>query len=337
MNKVIWIALVPLIILPVHGAFPAGKSARAEFSNDVFFQSDDQFTNGISFILSSSPKHSLEMTEGTPAFGRSLLGWALPEDKSLAYRESWGVGQNVQTPNNISAGDLILDDVPYIGMLGWQNTFYGFDDKDFWAVQWLLGWVGEPALGEEGQKATHEIFNAVDPEGWDNQLDFEPLLNAYFTRKHRLIDHNWYDMTITGDVAIGNFFTFVQPGLAFRFGDRPEGFIFLPDPLGRGIDYDAVLSPGRHFYGSLTFRVTHFFWALPREGNLLVSNTWTDENIIDVERDVAQAIFGLHWQSRNWGAHLTLWLSTKTVTESRLDDGTDANNNFGSIMLERRF
>jgi hypothetical protein len=302
------------------------------------FKSDDQFTNGLSFVLSSRPTGSVETTGGTPAFGKNLLGWALPESSDLNYRESWVLGQTIQTPDNIDTQELLLNDVPYMGMVGWGNSFYGFNDKEFWGVQWLLGWVGEEALGEESQQVVHSVLGEDNPDGWENQLDFEPLANLYFTTKHRFLDLDWFDLTATADLALGNFFTYIQPGLELRFGDRPAGFTFLPDPIGRGIDYDAVTaSPGVNLYGSVTLRATQFAWAMPREGNLFVDNEWTDENNIDPERTVAQAVIGLHWEGTNWGAHATVWLSTDTVKESDLEGSTDPENRFGSLMFERRF
>lgn len=47
-------------------------------------------------------------------------------------------------------------------------------------------------------------------------------------------------------------------------------------------------------YASVTLRATYFAWALPREGNLLVNNEWTDRNTVDIKRTVGQTILGLH-------------------------------------------
>ncbi|WP_404362880.1 lipid A-modifier LpxR family protein [Marinobacter sp.] len=330
--------MIPLFLIAgTSESLAREKSLRIELQNDLFFRSDNQFTNGLSAVLSSPPEASLELTGGTPAFGKSLFGWMLPDDGNLTWRESWTIGQNLQTPDNISTERLILDDVPYIGMLGWGNSFYGFNDSEFWGVQWLFGWVGEPALGEEGQSTIHNLLGSENPDGWDNQLDFEPLLNVYFSRKHKLVRKSWFDVAVTGDLAAGNFFTYVQPGLEFRLGNLPEGFTFLPGPVGRNLDYDAVLnpSPQHRFYASATLRFTHFLWALPREGNLLVDNTWTDDNVIDIERNVGQAVFGLHWEGRDWGAHLSFWVSTDTIAD--VNGQTDRDNSFGALMLERRF
>lgn len=321
--------------LPVN----AQSTIRLELSNDIILSSDNQFTNGTSVVVSSPGVESLDETAGTPAFGRSLVSWAIPEQPGLKYRESWVVGQNMQTPADIAQPEVILNDVPYVGFLGWGNSFYGFSDDTFWGAQWLAGWVGEEALADQSQEFVHNLIGGEDPEGWDHQLDSEPILNGYLSAKRRFFRNTWFEAALTGDMAVGNFFTFVQPGLEFRFGDRPAGFHYIPDPIGRGMDYDATFLPGEgtYLYGSVTLRATYFMWALPREGNLLVDNKWTDRNTVDINRAVGQTVFGLHWVGPQFGAHLSLWLSTDTVKKNNLPPSEDSRNSFGSFMAEYRF
>lgn len=317
----------------------AQSTIRLELSNDIILSSDNQFTNGTSVVVSSPVVESLDETAGTPAFGRSLVSWAIPEQPGLKYRESWVLGQNMQTPADIEQPEIILNDVPYVGFLGWGNSFYGFNDDAFWGAQWLVGWVGEEALAEQTQKFVHTVITGDDSKGWDNQLDSEPVLNGYLSVKRRFIRNAWFDAALTGDLAVGNFFTFAQPGLEFRFGGRPAGFHYIPDPVGRGMDYDATLVPGKqtYLYASVALRATYFAWALPREGNLFVDNEWTDMNTVDSNRAIGQTIIGLHWVGPQFAVHLSLWLSTKTVEEGNLPPSEDPRSSFGSFMAEYRF
>jgi hypothetical protein len=65
---------------------------------------------------------------------------------------------------------------------------------------------------------------------------------------------------------------------------------------------------------------------MPRDGNLLVNNDWTDNNTIKVNRTVDQTILGLQWLGPRFGAHLNLWLSTETVDDSNLPPSQDPRN-----------
>ncbi|BES72385.1 lipid A deacylase LpxR family protein [Marinobacter nanhaiticus D15-8W] len=315
-------------------------SLQLEFANDIIVGSDNQFTNGLAVHHNSRTFARLEDTGGTLAFGKFLAVPFLPESPGLTYRETWVFGQSIQTPAAIEDEDLILNDVPYAGGLAWSNSFYTFDNERFFGFQWLFGIVGEQAGAKEVQRGAHAILGGDNPEGWDNQLDTEPLLNLYYSAKYKLFDADWIDLSVAGDVAAGNLMTFAQAGLELRFGDTPGGFTYIPDPIGRGMDYDATLrAPSQYyFFGSAVLRATSMPWSMATRGNLLVDdNPWTENNTIDPETNTAQLILGLHYLAPTWGAHLTLWLSSDSVDKDGLASSEDPRNSFGSLLVEYRF
>ncbi|MDT8429296.1 MAG: lipid A deacylase LpxR family protein [Pseudomonadales bacterium] len=317
-----------------------GRAWQFEWHNDAFFGSDNQFTSGFKFRLSSSIAADLDDTQGTPAIGKVLARRLLPDDRSLSYREIWAVGQNIQTPEKISIGEIILNDVPYLGVLGVSNSYVAFDEKRFTGFGLLLGWSGEAALGEESQEAAHKLTGSEDPKGWGNQLEFEPLINFYYTKKRKLWDIPGFSGSVTGDAALGNFFTYGQVGVDFIFGKAPGGFLYKPMPLGRGLDFDASLRTPteRYTYVSLTARTTGFAHAMPRDGNLFRNdNEWTENNTIDSETWVHQLVFGLHHERPRWGMHLNFWLSSDTIEDdSKLFPSEDADNSFGTLTFDFR-
>jgi len=313
---------------------------RAGWANDEFLGSDNQFTNGIFLQKNSVLADSLEATGGTPAFGRSLGAWLLPSRADLYYRETWTIAQNMQTPNNINRRDVILDDVPYVGMLGWANSFIAFNDDELTGFQTLLGWVGELTQADETQKAAHAVTGANTPEGWNNQLENEPLLNVYAMRKQKFYRNGWMDAAWNVDAALGNFFTLGQAALEFRFGDRPAGFAPALTPTGRNMDYDARLqNPGQsYFYVSAIVRATGLLFALPRHGNLLRNdNEWTDSERLDVNNLLGQLVLGLHYERERWGLHFTVNLATDAVEPATGPGLEDPSNNFGILMAEWKF
>ena len=313
---------------------------RAGWANDEFLGSDNQFTNGIFLQKNSVLAGSLEATGGTPAFGKSLGAWLLPARPDLQYRETWTIAQNMQTPDNINRRDVILDDVPYVGMLGWANSFIAFNDHELTGFQTLVGLVGDLTQADETQKAAHAATGANTPEGWNNQLDNEPLFNVYAMRKQKFYRNGWMDAAWNVDAALGNFFTLGQAALEFRFGDRPAGFAPAPTPTGRNMDYDArIQAPGEsYFYVSAIVRATGLLFALPRHGNLLRNdNRWTDNERIDVNNLLGQLVLGLHYERDRWGLHFTVNLGTDTVEPETGPDLEDPSNNFGILMAEWKF
>jgi len=264
----------------------------------------------------------------------------LPHRESLYYRQSWSIGHDIQTPDDKRSAELNLNDVPYVGTLGWANTFSAFNDRRFTGFAWLIGWVGDGAQGEGLQNASHDITGAVDPNGWGNQLDNELIVNLYYAKRRKLWSADKFDVAAGADAALGNLYTLAEATAEFRIGKFPAGFVDIPTPIGRSIDYCANLRGGErtYVYGSVVARLTRFFHALPRDGNYFRSgNAWTEQNMIDPEDFVGELILGAYYQRPTWGANLSLSLSTKTYSGAPSLDSQDLRNNFAVVSFDRYF
>lgn len=312
---------------------------RLELANDALVRSDNQFTNGISVQHHSAPETALEATSGTPAFGKALARAVLPEKPGLLYREAWAIGHNIQTPGRLEEPGLILNDVPYMGMLGWANSFTALNERELTGFGLMLGWVGPGARGDRPQSVLHELTGDAEPRGWRHQLDDEPLANLYFTKHHKLARRPNFDAALSVDTAVGNLFTYAEAGVQMRFGRAPPGFAFVPTAFGRGIELDGGLGEAHEkaVYGSVAVRASRFLWALPRQGNSLSNdNAWTENNELEMEEWTGQLILGVHIERTDWAMHVHLRLSTDTVQDEGLGPEQDAHNSFGVITIERR-
>lgn len=328
--------LMMTVLIAAPSVALAQPTWRVGWTNDEFLGSDNQFTNGLFLQKNSELADSLFATTGTLAFGKGLAALLLPDRGDLHYRETWTLGHNMQTPDDIQQRELIVNDVPYVSMIGWSNSFIAFNDQELTGFQTLLGWAGDLTLGEELQSFAHKVVGAGDPKGWGNQLDNEPLLNLYAMRKQKFFHNDWMDAAWNIDGALGNFFTLGQAALEFRFGDRPAGFAPAPTPTGRSMDYDArIRAPDeQHFYASAVIRATGLLYALPRHGNLLRSgNAWTKNEQIDPNELIGQLILGLHYERANWGLHLTFNLATNSIDDNN-SEIEDPSNNFGALVGE---
>jgi hypothetical protein len=301
--------------------------------------SDNQFTNGIAAQKHSALFASLNDTKGTPAFGKRLAAAFLPDSPDLNYREGWAVGQNMQTPEALELDELLPNDVPYVGMLGWTNSYIAFNDRRLTGFEMLFGYVGSAAFAEPIQGAIHGLTDSPDPKGWNYQLDSEALINLYYVQKRKVWRRPHFDGAISFDAALGNFFTHGQTALEMRFGNIPDGFAYTPTPIGRGMTINTRSSSAneRRIYGSIVVRATRFLLALPREGNNFGSdNLWTRNNSIQMEKRVRQVVAGLHIDRGSWAYHLSLWLSSDTIKRATLRDNPDPRNDFVVFTFERR-
>jgi hypothetical protein len=87
---------------------------RFTWDNDVVVSSDNQFSNGWSLQMHRRPARRWGAATGTPAFGKSMARWFLPDRcEDLCFREGWSVGQTMQTPDHLSREELIENDAPY--------------------------------------------------------------------------------------------------------------------------------------------------------------------------------------------------------------------------------
>ncbi len=314
---------------------------RFEFGNDAFFDSDNQFTNGFTIQKHSTVSADLNDLQSVRAFGKGLARRLLPQDSDLVYRKALVVGQNMATPEELENPDIILDDTPYFGMLAAESSWIAFNDTRFTGFAATIGVVGEYSFAEEVQSGIHSLIGATEPQGWDNQLDTEPVLNINFMQKRKLWNKPSFDGAFNFDLSVGNFLTGIDAGIEMRFGRKPGGFSYVPDPIGRGMAYDATLprQDGQtELYGTLAIRAWAWAVFMPLEGNTFVSgNEWTDNNTIEPENLIGQAIVGIHYIRPKWGLHATLSFATDSVDEDSLRPDSDVENNFGILMVEWRF
>jgi hypothetical protein len=313
---------------------------RFEIANDFMFDSDNQFSNGFSFQKHSTIARDIDDLRGVSVFGKSLARRVLPSGDGLYYRKSLRIGQNMATPDELENPDIILNDVPYHGMLGAEGSWIAFDDNRFSGFAATIGLVGEYSLAEAVQKGVHSLIDATDPEGWDHQLDHEPIINLFFMKKKKFINNPSFDLAGNIDLAVGNYHTGLDVGVEMRFGRKPGGYAYNPDPLGRGMAYDATLAR-EDGQNELYFSVLARAWAwalfMPLEGNMLVSgNEWTDNNTLDPEQVIGQVTAGFHYVRRSWGVHMTWTFASDNIAEESLPTGVTVDNNFGYLMFEWR-
>ena len=324
---------------PQGGDFTATQPPAADFvtwrftwDNDVVVDSDNEFTNGLTLQVHGAPVAKWADAAGTPAFGKSMARWFLPDRRQdLLFREGWSAGQSLQTPDDLTREDLIVDDVPYAAAIAVQNTWIAYDDRRLYAFGWLLGVMGPAALGEEVQTGFHKLIGDAEPMGWDNQLHNEPLINFYYEHKRKLVGSSFGDIAVGAGASLGNLVTAAEVRLEGRLGWHvPGGFLYTPDPIGRHLAYDSHLPPRESanwaLYGSVSAGAMLLGYTAFFDGNL-----FRDSHSVDYDRTIENVVFGLHFQRHRWGVHLNLASSSKVVGRA-----PDSKDTYGSLMVEFR-
>jgi hypothetical protein len=175
-----------------------GGTARLE--NDLFVNTDQNYTNGVAFTAVSHDitgeiktacfpapvrLHAELIRRLNPGFWDDRPGPVATQNVVAKF------GQSIFTPRDPARTGLIRDDRPYAGLLyvglSWNRRTHDprenserLDTREI-----TLGFIGPLALGRQTQNLVHDMIGAERFLGWDNQLKNEPALQLAMDRKFR--------------------------------------------------------------------------------------------------------------------------------------------------------
>jgi lipid A 3-O-deacylase len=191
--------------------------------NDVFAGDDDQYTNGLKLTwsrygLSELPEDAWAHRWLYPVVKR--LGFSSPDsEKALTF----SIGQNMYTPRDIEETQLIRDDRPYAGVTYIEIGFHRKLDNHMHTLGLCAGIVGPHSYAEQLQTYGHALLSSDDTNGWDHQLEDEPVMCVIYDYKQKIFASN-INAGIGGDAifntggGIGNVRTFYNIGMMMRYG-----------------------------------------------------------------------------------------------------------------------
>lgn len=213
--------------------------------NDIIAGTDRDYTNGalISYV---SPANDLPFfADWAPA----QLTWLT---KATKWHMTYGIGQNMYTPQDIAINPPDAADRPYagflygtIGLVADERHANG-EPRHLDVLALDVGIVGKHSLAEQTQKLVHRVIDDQKPLGWDSQLGTEVGVRLLYERSWRASQKKW-DVPIIpleGDItpyvgaALGNIETYGTAGVSFRLGED------LGDDYGPPRVRPALSGPG---------------------------------------------------------------------------------------------
>ena len=281
-------ALESTLPAPTRLRSPTGHDGiwSVTLENDLFAGVDTNYSSGfaISFTGGEASRHDpksfyhriLESSTWLPGIGgegsENFVGFSL--------------GQTMFTPEDITLANPPADDRPYAGFLFFNTSLFSLrpHSLDAWTLQ--LGMVGPSSLGEQSQKSIHSLIGSDEPQGWDQQLKDEFIVNVHYEHSHR----RWNGkLSRSLDVelipkfggGLGNFATYANVGVMGRIGSNMPP-TFSGNSLTAGLSSNApALVPDPSRWGWSLFAGAQGYWVgryLPLDGNTFSDGPSVDTN-----------------------------------------------------------
>ncbi len=299
--------------------------------NDLFGGQgkDENYTNGLRLTY-------YDVNADMPHTAHTLNDYIPFFDINKTTGVFYSIGQNLYTPSNIEQSTQDPNDRPWAAHLYGSMGLVTITDNRMDEIEASLGVIGPPALGEQTQKFAHSHItpDSPTPQGWNNQLDFEPaLLLGWQRRFPQYFNTSNEGLSLAAapyyGATVGNVHTFADVGINFRLTPETEKWQDAPVRVRPGL-------PGTGFF---EIPVKKWSWYLFAgvEGRavgrniFLDGNTFSDSHSVDKKYFVADANAGLALTYDQYRISYTLVHRTKEFKGQ--DDGTT----FGAISFGYRF
>lgn len=219
------------------------NNAFAQKKNEAQFLKiywDDDFFNwrgeGTDRGYSSGTKIEYYYTKKTkPKFLDNLLMQVADKSDNIY---GWGITQSIYTPSNISSTSIQYGDRPYAGLSYFSHILISSDNekKQRLTTYVSLGTLGKYGFAEEIQTAVHRLINDQKPQGWDNQIRPDIILN-YFINYERLLFQPSSNLEILANIQAnaGTLANNMGLGLHFRAGLFNDYFTSYERPTFKGV------------------------------------------------------------------------------------------------------
>ena len=267
--------LLGIFAIPAHAENGTEKGTFSIlFENDVFDNTDHDYTNGVELAYTTSP-------EATP-------DWVIRAANRLPFfsentnvRTRYALGQSIYTPKNITVADPPLTDRPYAGFLYGAIGLVGDTGTHLDQLQLTLGVIGPASYAQETQTWVHRVIKDRTPKGWDTQLHNEPGVIIQYDRSIKLIPPKSllglvFDFEPHYGAAIGNVYDYANLGAMARLGFN------LPSDYGP-MRIEPSL-PGSNFFEPNGGFSAYIFGGV--EGRAIARNLFLDGNTFQASRSV---------------------------------------------------
>ena len=229
----------------------AEKWASVTLDNDLFVGQDDGYTNGLYLGL-----HETGLREEAPGPGFLLKPFSglLNSETPLFSVNSYTLGQTMVTPEDITAEVPDPNDVPYSGLLFFNNTYIHAQENKADKYTLIVGVVGPDSGAEQSQKFVHKAIGSDEPKGWDYQLKNEivfQLERGRIWRKWLTPETKTMDAIFLADLNVGTIEASASTAVFLRAGQDMDHTYVTPSLRGTRTSNPISANGGWFVYAGL--------------------------------------------------------------------------------------
>jgi lipid A 3-O-deacylase len=181
------------------------------YDNDFFCATDRYYTQGIKFnfihpVIKYSPFTFLLLK-----FKKSNLNYY-----------GLHIEQDVFTPRSIryNGGQVYYGERPFTAVFFVSHSLNSFvsNKRILLQTQLDIGIIGPDAKGEEEQKGIHRALDNIQPQGWQNQLSGDYIINYRLKFEKGIISKKHIELMVSALTRIGTLYTDLATGIHLRVG-----------------------------------------------------------------------------------------------------------------------
>jgi hypothetical protein len=179
------------------------------WANDLLVQTDYYFSNGIDLgYIKVAQNHILLKKLDFVSF------------------DHFSVVQDFFTPTNLDTETVLLEDRPYAAYLygSYQKHLFAANQGLYLNPEIFVGIIGPGALGRHLQSFSHEISPSKPPQGWNNQVTNDLVLNLNFAIEKGLFKNESLLFNVFSKARFGTIYTDLSIGGRFRIGKSNDFF-----------------------------------------------------------------------------------------------------------------
>ncbi len=316
------------LIIIINLIFPL--SAKAEFEwvsytldNDLFLGNDGGYTNGFYVSL-----YDIEEADAqpTPSWLLKPLLWSLSEKKPLGAVNSYTIGQVMSTPDDITIEYPDENNLPYAGLLFFNNTYLLINEKYADKISTIIGFVGPLSFAEPSQKIVHELTGSDEPMGWDTQLKNELVFQFSRARAWRVwvAKNKQWDFITSSELSVGTISSSFSTGAMLRFGTQLMDSYAIPLLSSTRTTNPVATDGGWYVYTGLI--AGYIFNRIFTDGN-----TYRDSDSIEFDNEYVGLTVGFAYSWKNYS--LSFSVNDSNIIASESEEQLENLTQFGALTF----